>query len=77
MPNTGGLLYNPNLNRPVAGSLLLQQLQDGLSVHVQGRVQPGDVKDCGSQVNVEHQVRVSEGEPAAIKPPPKQPDNPS
>lgn len=47
-------------HRPVASPLLFQQLKDRLSVHVWRSVEPGDMEDCGSQVNVQHQVRVPE-----------------
>jgi len=43
---------------PVPGLLLLQELEDGLPVHVWRGVQAGDVQDGRRQVDVEHQMRV-------------------
>lgn len=46
--------------RPIASPLLFQQLKDRLSIHVWRSVQPSDVEDRGSKVNVQHQMGVSE-----------------
>jgi len=40
--------------KPIASPFLFQQLKDGLSIHVWGRVQSRNVEDRGSQVNVQH-----------------------
>lgn len=46
--------------KPIASPLLFQQLENGLSIHVWRRVKSSNVQNCGSQVNVQHHMRVSE-----------------
>lgn len=51
-------------SRPIASLFLFQQLKDGLSIHVRRGVEPSDVEDCRSKVNVQHHMRISEEEHA-------------
>ena len=44
---------------PVDWSLYVQQLEEGLAVHVRRDVHASDVQDGGCQVNVQHHVRVA------------------
>lgn len=53
--------------RPIASPFLFQQLQNGLPIHVWRGVQPGDVENRRSQVDVKHQMRVSRRSACNIK----------
>lgn len=44
---------------PVHHAVCVQELEDGLAVHVWGNVHPCDVQDGGRQVYVQHDVGVA------------------
>jgi hypothetical protein len=46
---------------PVDRFVCVQEFEDGLAVHIRGNIGTGHVQQCGSQVNVQHHMRVTAG----------------
>lgn len=46
---------------PIHWPFRIQQLEDGLPIHIRGDVQTGNVQDGGGQVDVEDDVGIPEG----------------